>query len=224
MRALRESIARGELMPGERLYQDAIAEQMGVSRVPVREALNVLKADGQLEYSPHRGYWVSSLSRESVEEIKLIRGLLEREAIKIAFPKIDDELVSVMADLNEEMTKAHDIDDISGFARLNHEFHFALFDRAGLPRLSQHIDVLWKSADIYRMSIFTDHSDREEMLAEHADLVDACRDRDVERALEVMEQHLLKAVETLTNLVNTDGPEAVAPHSATMTTPLSGTE
>ncbi|MDH3463960.1 MAG: GntR family transcriptional regulator, partial [Acidimicrobiia bacterium] len=69
VRALRESIATGELRPGERLYQGAIAEQMGVSRVPVREALNVLKAAGQLDYSPHRGYWVSSLSRESVEEI-----------------------------------------------------------------------------------------------------------------------------------------------------------
>lgn len=214
MRALRESIATGELRPGERLYQDAIAEQMGVSRVPVREALNVLKADGQLDYSPHRGYWVSALSRESVEEIKLIRGLLEREALIIAFPKIDDELVDAMGVLNDEMTKAHALDEVSSFARLNHEFHFALFDRAGLPRLSQHIDILWKSADIYRMSIFTDHSDREEMLAEHSDLVEACRDRDVDRALEVMEHHRLKAVETLTNLVHSDGSDSARGEAA----------
>lgn len=214
VRALRESIATGELCPGERLYQDAIAEQMGVSRVPVREALNVLKADGQLDYSPHRGYWVSALSRESVEEIKLIRGLLEREALIIAFPKIDDELVDAMGVLNDEMTKAHALDEVSRFARLNHEFHFALFDCAGLPRLSQHIDILWKSADIYRMSIFTDHSDREEMLAEHTDLVEACRDRDVDRALEVMEHHRLKAVETLTNLVHSDGSDSARGEAA----------
>lgn len=205
VRALRESIATGELRPGERLYQDGIAQQMGVSRVPVREALNVLKADGQVDYSPHRGYWVSALSRESVEEIKLLRGLLEREALILAFPKIDDELVHMMGALNDEMTRAHALDEVSKFARLNHEFHFALFDRAGLPRLAKHIDILWKSADIYRMSIFTDHSDREEMLAEHADLVEACRDRDTDRALEVMEHHRLKAVETLTSLVHSDG-------------------
>jgi len=206
VRALRESIATGELRPGERLYQGAIAEQMGVSRVPVREALNVLKAAGQLDYSPHRGYWVSSLSRESVEEIRLIRTLLENEAIKLAFAKLDDSLVDSMRATNEEMTEAHEIDDVSEFAELNHEFHFALFDRAGLPRLSQHIDTLWKSADIYRMSIFTDHSDREAMLAEHIDLVDACQDRDVDRALGVMDQHRRKAVETLTNLVHSDDP------------------
>jgi DNA-binding GntR family transcriptional regulator len=210
VRALRESIATGELRPGERLYQDAIAEQMGVSRVPVREALNVLRADGQLEYTPHRGYWVSALSRESVEEIKLIRGLLENEAIKLAVPKLDDELVQRMETLNDAMIEAHDTDDVSRFAHLNHEFHFALFDRAEKPRLSQHIDVLWKSADIYRMSIFTDHDDRDHMLAEHADLIEACRARDLEGALEVMEKHRNKAVDTLTNLVN-DGPEA--PHS-----------
>lgn len=210
MRALRESIATGELRPGERLYQDAIAEQMGVSRVPVREALNVLRADGQLEYTPHRGYWVSALSRESVEEIKLIRGLLENEAIKLAVPKLDDELVQRMETLNDAMIEAHDTDDVSRFAHLNHEFHFALFDRAELPRLSQHIDVLWKSADIYRMSIFTDHDDRDHMLADHADLIEACRARDLERALEVMEEHRNKSVDTLTNLVN-DGPET--PHS-----------
>ena len=202
VQALRESIATGELLPGERLYQDAIAERMGVSRVPVREALNVLRADGQLEYTPHRGYRVSALSRESVEEIKLIRGLLEKEAVTLAVPKLDDELVERMETLNRSMMEAHDTDDVARFARLNHEFHFALFDRAGLPRLSQHIDMLWKSADIYRMSIFTDHDDRDGMLAEHGALIEACRARDLDLALEVMEQHRNKAVDTLTNLVD----------------------
>jgi DNA-binding GntR family transcriptional regulator len=210
VRALREAIATGELRPGERLYQDAIAEQMGVSRVPVREALNVLRADGQLDYTPHRGYWVSALSRESVEEIKLIRGLLENEAIRLAVPKLDDELVERMGTLNNSMMKAHDSDDVSLFAQLNHEFHFALFDRAGLSRLSQYIDMLWKVADIYRMSIFTDHDDRDEMLADHTGLIEACRERDLERALEVMEHHRSKAVDTLTNLVNGEGDEPSA--------------
>lgn len=201
VRALRESIATGELRPGERLYQDAIAEQMGVSRVPVREALNVLRADGQVEYTPHRGYWVSALSRESVEEIKLIRGLLETEAIRLASQRFDDELVDRMEMLNNSMIEAHDMNDVARFARLNHEFHFALFDRAGLPRLSQHIDMLWKSAEIYRMSIFTDHLDRDAMLGEHSELIEACRNRDLKGALDVMERHRGKAVDTLTNLV-----------------------
>lgn len=208
VRVLRESIASGVLRPGERLYQDAIAEQMGISRVPVREALNVLKADGQLEYSPHRGYWVTALTRRSVEEIKLIRALLEGEAMRLAFPKMDQDLLDAMEAMNQSMAEAHEADDIARFARLNHEFHFALFDRAGLPRLSQHIDMLWKSVEIYRMPIFTDHATRDSMLPEHADLIHACRQQDLEGALRVMETHRGKAVATLlSNLIVDDGTQ-----------------
>jgi len=201
VRALRESITTGELRPGERLYQDAIAEQMGVSRVPVREALNVLRADGQLEYTPHRGYWVSALSRESVAEINLIRRLLESEAIRLAFASLDQDLVDHMESVNREMTEAHEVDDINQFVRLNHAFHFALFERSGLPRLLQHIEMLWKSVDIYRMSIFTDHDIRDAMLSEHGELIAACRSGDLDAAQDVMEIHRGKAVDALSTLV-----------------------
>lgn len=202
--ALRQSIATGELEPGERLYQDAIAEQMGVSRVPVREALNVLRADGQLEYSPHRGYWVSVLSRKAVEEINLIRNLLETEAIRQAITKVDAVLLERMGSLNADMTEAHAGDDIPSFVSLNHDFHFALFDHSGLLRLSQHIEALWKSADVYRTSVFNDPEARVRMLAEHGDLIDACRRRDSMSAVQIMAAHRNKAVEALSNLLMED--------------------
>lgn len=202
--ALRQSIATGELRPGERLYQDAIAEQMGVSRVPVREALNVLRADGQLEYSPHRGYWVSALSREAVVEINLIRGLLETEAIRRAVAGMDDELVDRMDAMNSEMVEANDADDVAAFVSLNHGFHFALFDHADLPRLRQHIEALWKSADVYRTSIFNDPQARLRMLSEHYELIDACRRRDAALAVQIMDAHRNKAVVTLSGLLNED--------------------
>jgi DNA-binding GntR family transcriptional regulator len=199
--ALRESIATGELQPGERLYQDAIAEQMSVSRVPVREALNVLRADGQLEYSPHRGYWVSALSLDAVEEINLIRGLLETEAIRRAILDMEEDLVEHMDELNEEMAEANQADDVPAFVRLNHELHFALFDRSGLPRLRQHIESLWKSADVYRTSTFNDGRARKRMLSEHKELIEACRERDPIAAVRIMDAHRNKAVETLSTLL-----------------------
>lgn len=202
--ALRQSIATGELQPGERLYQDAIAEQMGVSRVPVREALNVLRADGQLEYSPHRGYWVSALSREAVGEINLIRNLLETEAIRRAIANMDDELVDGMDAINAEMAEANAADDVARFVSLNHDFHFALFDHADLPRLRQHIEALWKSADVYRTSIFNDPEARLRMLSEHEELIEACRRRDSAIAVQIMAAHRNKAVETLSGLLPKD--------------------
>jgi len=202
--ALRQSIATGELRPGERLYQDALAEQMGVSRVPVREALNVLRADGQLEYSPHRGYWVSALSLEAVQEINLIRALLETEAIQQALVKVDDELVERMEAINNEIAEANAADDVSRFISLNHDFHFALFDQAALPRLRQHIEALWKSADVYRTSIFNDPAARLRMLAEHRDLIEACRRRDFALTVQIMDIHRNKAVERLSGLLSSD--------------------
>lgn len=207
LQALRQSIATGELEPGERLYQDAIAEQMGVSRVPVREALNVLRADGQLEYSPHRGYWVSELSRKAAVEINLIRNLLETEAIHQAMTKVDTVLLERMASLNSDMTEAHAKDDIPNFISLNHDFHFALFDHSGLLRLSQHIEALWKSADVYRTSVFTDPDARLRMLSEHSDLIEAVRRGDSISAVEIMAAHRDKAVEALSDLL-VEEPEA----------------
>jgi len=202
--ALRQSIATGELQPGERLYQDAIADQMGVSRVPVREALNVLRADGQLDYSPHRGYWVSALSREAVVEINLIRGLLETEAIRRAIANMDDELVERMEAINNEIADANAADDVARFVSLNHDFHFALFDHADLSRLRQHIEALWKSADVYRTSIFNDPEARLRMLSEHEELIEACRRRDSVIAVQIMDAHRNKAIETLSGLLTED--------------------
>jgi DNA-binding GntR family transcriptional regulator len=208
--ALRRSIATGELRPGERLYQDALAEQMGVSRVPVREALNVLRADGQLEYSPHRGYWVSALSLEAVQEINLIRSLLETEAIRLALAKMSGELPEQMEAINNELAEANAADDVSRFVSLNHDFHFALFDHAELPRLRQHIEALWKSADVYRTSVFNDPEARLRMLAEHQELIEACRSRDPVRAVQVMDSHRNKAVVKLSGLLG-DDPVSPAP-------------
>lgn len=202
--ALRQSIATGELQPGERLYQDAIAEQMGVSRVPVREALNVLRADGQLDYSPHRGYWVSALSREAVVEINLIRGLLETEAIRCAIANMDDELVGRMDAINSEIAEANAADDVPRFVSLNHDFHFALFERASLPRMLRHIEALWKSADVYRTSIFNDPAARVRMLSEHRELIEACRRRDPVTAVQIMDAHRNKAIETLSGFLAED--------------------
>jgi DNA-binding GntR family transcriptional regulator len=207
--ALRHSIATGELRPGERLYQDALAEQMGVSRVPVREALNVLRADGQLEYSPHRGYWVSELSLDAVQEINLIRALLETEAIRQALTRMTDELVERMEAINNEMAGATAVDDVSKFVALNHDLHFALFDHAALPRLRQHIEALWKSADVYRTSVFNDPEARLRMLVEHRDLIEACRRRDFALAVEIMDIHRNKAVERLSGLLSpSESPDA----------------
>lgn len=202
LETLRHAIASGALPPGERLYQDALAHQMGVSRVPVREALNVLRADGQLEYSPHRGYRVSTLSREEVHEINLIRELLEAEAIRRAIPAIDDDFVDHLKMLNKAMSEANKEGDVAGFISLNYDFHFALFGLAGLPRLRKYIDALWKSADPYRRAVFSSAEARAHMLVEHENLIEACEARDTVAATRIMQEHRNKALKALSTIVD----------------------
>lgn len=125
--------------------------------------------------------------------------------MKLAFPKIDHDLVDPMEAINESGAEAHQADDSGGFARLNHDFHFALFDRAELPLLSRHIDMLWKSVAIYQMPVFADHAIREAVLSEHERLIDACRHRDFEVVLQGVGTQRGKAVKILPNLVVDDG-------------------
>lgn len=200
--ALQEAILSGRLEPGEHLRQDAIAEQMGISRVPVREALNVLRAEGQLEYSPHRGYRVRSLSAEEVEEINLIRGMLEGVAIQRAVVGIDESVIGELEELNQQLREGHEVDDIIAFVRLNKDFHFRLFEQCGLPRLLQMIEGLWRVADGYRSGVFVDGSQRETMLEEHDALIDACRQGNGDLAVEIMDRHRNRAADTLLRLTD----------------------
>lgn len=201
LNTLREAIASGEFPPGARLHQDDLANQMGVSRVPVREALGVLMADGQLDYLPFKGYRVSRLSESEVEEINLMRDLLEGEAIRKAIPKVDDELIHELENLNESMRRANIQNNVPLFISLNYEFHFVIFGLAGLPRLRKHIDALWKSADPYRRAVFSSEKARSHMLAEHESLIEACAAGDVDGAVAVMNDHRNKAVTRLSTLV-----------------------
>lgn len=202
--ALRQAILVGHFKPGEHLRQDAIAEQMGVSRVPVREALNVLRAEGQLDYSPHRGYRVRRLSHDEVEEINVIREMLEGEAIRRAIVQIDEAVLGHLNELNRQLRETHDAGDLTTFTELNHEFHFLLFSQCHLPRLLQMIEGLWGVANGYRSGVFSNSANRERMLKEHDALIDACRKRDAERAVEIMKGHRNSAADTLLSLTTAD--------------------
>ncbi|MDR7541769.1 MAG: GntR family transcriptional regulator, partial [Armatimonadota bacterium] len=88
---LREAILRGILLAGQQLRQDEIARELGVSHIPVREALRQLEAEGLVRLRPYRGFEVSELSPEEVEELYEIRIPLECQALRLAFPHLTDE-------------------------------------------------------------------------------------------------------------------------------------
>ena len=171
--ALRREIGSGRLRPGEPIRQEALAADLGVSRVPLREALKILEGEGQVYYRPHRGYSVVELSMDELYEVYRIRELLESEAVRIAVAQGSSRLVDDVRAAETEVARASAEEDLARMTAANRRFHFLLFDGAGMPHLARLIRILWDSTDAYRAVYYNDGDNRRCVLAEHRGIVEA---------------------------------------------------
>lgn len=187
--ALRSDILTGVLGPGDQIVQETLAERYGVSRVPLREALKTLESEGQVAYYPHRGYFVVELSVADLLEVYRLRSILEAEAIRVAVPTLGDDDVDALAELADGIDAAAERADVIAMTAANRRFHFALFDAAGLPRLSRLLRQLWEATDAYRALYFQADANRERVAGEHAEMVRALRARDADALVRLHDEH-----------------------------------
>ncbi len=204
--ALRSDILTGELEPGDQIVQESLAERYGVSRVPLREALKTLESEGQVVYHPHRGYFVSELSVADLLEVYRLRELLEAEAIRAAVPTLTDADVDAVAELAAQVEAAADRVDVMEMTVANRRFHFALFDAAGLPRLSRLLRQLWEATDAYRALYFQSPGNRERVSGEHAQMMTALRARDAEALVRLHDEHRDHSVDAVRALLGERSP------------------
>lgn len=197
LREIRRAIMSRQLEPGERIRQWDVAKRLNVSSVPVREALKTLEAEGQVTYEPNRGYKVVQLSIEDVEEIYLMRRVLETEGTTQAMPKVNTELMRYLKHLVQKMDEFANIGDVLNYTEANSNFHLLLFEHAGLPRLYSLIEILWQNTEAYRGLIF-DLDWCVNAQQDHRALLEACSDRDVSRALEIQDRHRTHALSRIT--------------------------
>jgi DNA-binding GntR family transcriptional regulator len=194
---LRRFIVTGRLRPGEQVVQDALAAELGVSRVPLREALKILEGEGQVRYVAHRGYFVTQLSLPDLLEVYRIREILEAEAVRVGLPQMTTEDVDRLAEAEREVQAAAAAADVAGMTQANRRFHFALIEACGLPRLVRILGLLWDATEVYRSVYFTEPGNRERVDAEHHELVTAVKAGDIERAVDVLDEHRRHAVAAL---------------------------
>ena len=180
--ALRRSLIDGTFRPGQRLRQDTLATQLGVSTMPVREALRRLEAEGLVNISPRRGATVSDLRAEELEEIFLLRVSLEPLAARLGVPNLTHADLDQMRHTLEAIDDANKRGEPAQFLRLDRQFHSVLNDAARRPLLATFITTLWNRSDPYRRaSVF--HSNRAlQAQDEHRELLRACENRDAEAA------------------------------------------
>jgi DNA-binding GntR family transcriptional regulator len=188
-------VLAGELLPGQKVLQKELAEELGVSRIPLREALSQLHAEGILDHRTNTGFTVGRFNSEDLVEIYLMRRLLETELIRSAdLARVD---VRRMKKINKELAEVDPLVDPLGFQRVNKDFHFTVFDASPLARVREEVSRLWYMSGFYRAFIFYVDSRAEHLHAEHAELISAIEDRDQERFIRLSDEHRNLTEETV---------------------------
>ena len=191
---IKQSVVSGELKPGAKLSPSAVAADLGVSHIPVREALTSLAASGYLEHKPRVGFFVRILSPEDLADIYHWREILEREAFTMAIPQLTGDDIEEMRRLCGQMRKVSGPAQRREYLTLNRQFHFIAFRRAGSDRLLRFLTYLWDAAAPYT---FAGLVDNEEAHRDHERMMGRFEARDLDGIVELMARHRGMAVEAV---------------------------
>jgi DNA-binding GntR family transcriptional regulator len=210
---LRQEILSGVLKPEQKLDQIDLAERLGVSRLPVREALLRLEAEGLVTIHPHRGAYVAHPTLEELEEVYSIRLLLEGWAARLAAQNLSDEDMSYLEELNQRWEEATGAGDFTAMLMIDREFHTVILQAARRPRLIELIDSLWNQTQQYRRVLLSAPSRWPLYKGCHHELLAAGRHRDGQAMESAMKAHIQLTIDLLQNeLAGTSdtSPEACA--------------
>jgi DNA-binding GntR family transcriptional regulator len=195
--ALRRLVVSGALRPGARVNQEDVAAELGLSVAPVREALRVLEQEGQLTYLPRRGYFVTELRMEDLEEIYALRALLEGRAARHALPVLDDEALERVRDAARACVDAAEAGDVTAELAANRRFHFGLLEVPGQPHALRVIRLLWDSTEAYRAMYYNSPEERRASVDAHDRILDAVAARDADRLVAELDDHRRRALDVL---------------------------
>lgn len=184
---LMDWIMDGKLKMGEKLNTEELARQLGVSRMPIREALKSLEKMGLAESIPYVGAKLVSLEQEDVLQIYLMRQLLEPLAAGEACKKITEEQIHELEEIHKEYVPIVEADEIDAkkLYLQNRKFHFAIYSISEMDRVCAMIESLWDTLSffklIYGRDVIKNTNGAKNMIAEHQGYIDALKDRDAER-------------------------------------------
>ena len=194
---LRRAIVAGSLKPGQRVAQEDVAERIGVSVAPVREALRVLEQEGQVTYLPRRGYFVTELRMADLEEIYALRQLLEERAARHALPALDDDALQRITSAAADCMDAAETGDVAAELAANRRFHFAILESPDHPHVIRLIRLLWDSTEAYRALYYNSPAERKHSVDAHDRIIAAVRAGDPDRLVAELTAHRGRALDVL---------------------------
>jgi DNA-binding GntR family transcriptional regulator len=199
--ALRRAIVSGELRPGARVRQEEVAEALGLSIAPVREALAVLEKEGQVTYRPRRGYFVTELRIADLEEIYELRRILEERAARGALPALDDDAMERIAMAARDCVDAAETGNVAAELDANRRFHFAVLDAPDQVHAMRLIRLLWDSTEAYRALYYNSPEERRQAVHAHDRILDAIRQRDADSLVHELDEHRARALRILSAIL-----------------------
>lgn len=201
---LRRAIVARELRPGQRVGQEDVADSLGVSVAPVREALRVLEQEGQVTYRPRRGYFVTELRAEDLAEIYELRQVLEERAARRALPGLDEDALERLALAASDCVAAAEVGDVVSELEANRRFHFTMLESPDQMHAMRLIRLLWDSTEAYRALYYNSPAERREAGDAHDRILEAVRRREPDTLVAELDAHRARALRVLTGILSPD--------------------
>ncbi len=203
-KTLRQAILTGELKPGERLMEIHLANKLGVSRTPIREAIRQLELEGLVIMVPRKGAQVASITEKSLTDVLEVRLALEKLAVELACKRISYEQKEILKEKMLEFEQLAGTDDASLIARADVAFHDAIFESTGNMRLGQMVNNLAEQMYRYRFEYIKDRSGHEKLVSEHRLIYDAIIRADIEEATKQISVHIKNQEASIINQIRSE--------------------
>lgn len=187
---LRQAILRGELKPGERLMEIHLANQLGVSRTPIREAIRKLELEGLVTMIPRRGAEVAQITEKSMNDVLEVRRALDALCVELACERITPEELDNLKEACGKFEQATQTGDIQEIASTDVALHDIIVQATGNQRLIQLVNNLAEQMYRYRFVYIKEEEQRGVLLEEHREICDSIAARDVVRARNAAKQHI----------------------------------
>ena len=194
---LRRAILRGELKPGERLMEIQLANKLGVSRTPIREAIRKLELEGLVLMVPRKGAEVAEVTEKNLRDVLEVRCALEDLAVQLACDRIDPERMQQLLDAAAHFRDILGTADITELGEADEAFHDVIFQATDNRRLIQLLNNLREQMYRYRIEYLKKKECYPQLLEEHAAIIQAIREHDKAKATEITVQHINNQVDTV---------------------------
>ena len=196
-RILKKEIIKGSLKPGSKVLEGRIAEQIGISRTPVREAIRELAAEGFVTLSPNQGVVVRSVSAENIREVLQIHSVLEGLAARLSCEVINEEDLKELENYVNKMEKLANKKDPLAYSEVDLKFHELIVNNCGNKRLIQMRKNISDQAQRYRISSLRTRGRLKESLKEHQKILEAFKTKDPKKADNISQKHIQNALKNI---------------------------